>query len=248
MVSSGLHRFVLGDGGVIVAFHRVNDLLPEDGLTISSRKFDRFCRFFRNNFNVVTLDEFVTRLETGQSLAGSLAITFDDGYLDNFEVAAPILRAYSLPATFFVVTGFLGSTIVPEWDARLPRQPGWMTWDQVGQLSREGFDIGAHTRTHVDLGKVNGTTAAAEIVGAREDLLQALGRVSQHFAYPYGQRSHLLDGNRLLVQNAGFRSCMSCHGGLAPAGTDPFRLQRVPIGAWFRSPGQWAFEVLSRRT
>jgi len=248
MVSSGLHRLMLGDAGVIVAFHRVNDLLPEDGLTVSSRKFDRFCRFFRNNFNVVSLDDFVTRLESGRGLGRSLAITFDDGYLDNYEVAAPILRKHSLPATFFVVTGFLGSTIVPEWNVGLPLQPGWMTWDQVGQLSREGFDIGAHTRTHVDLGKVNGTTAAAEIVGARTDLLEALGRVSQHFAYPYGQRSHLLEGNRRLVQEAGFRSCMSCHGGLAPAGTDPFRLQRVPIGAWFRTPGQWAFAVLSRRT
>ena len=248
MVSSGLHRLLLGDGGVIVAVHRVTDLLPEDGLTVSSHKFDRFCRFFRDNFNVVALDDFVTRLESGRSLKGSLAITLDDGYLDNFEVAAPLLRKYSLPATFFVVTGFLGSTIVPEWDVALPRQPGWMTWDHVGQLSREGFDIGAHTRTHVDLGKVNGATAVEEIVGARTDLLDALGRVSQHFAYPYGQRSHLLDGNRRLVQDAGFRSCMSCHGGLARAGTDPFRLQRVPIGTWFRNPGQWAFEVLARRT
>ena len=248
MVSSGLHRLVLGNAGVIVAFHRVNDLLPEDGLTVSSHKFDKFCRFFRKYFDVVTLDDFVTRLESGDGLAGSLAITFDDGYLDNFEVAAPILGKYSLPATFFVVTGFLGSAIVPEWNARLPRQPGWMTWDQVGQLSREGFDIAAHTRTHVDLGKVNGTTAATEILGARDDLFRALGRVSQHFAYPYGQRSHLLEGNRRLIQDAGFRSCMSCHGGLAPAGTDPFRLQRVPISAWFRNPSQWAFEVLSGRT
>ena len=248
LIASRLHRFVLGTDGIIVTFHRVNDDLPPDELTRTSRDFERFCRFFRTYFDVVSLDYMVTRIVGGASIGGTLAITFDDGYRDNFEVAAPILRKLGLPATFFVVTRYLDTATVPWWDAKLPHQPGWMTWDQARMLAREGFDIGGHTRTHVDLGNVTGVDANLEIVGSRQDIEQALGRTPRHFAYPYGQRDHMLDSNRELVRAAGFESCVSCHGGLARPGTDPFRLQRVPIGAWMRTPGQFAFEVLTRRS
>jgi peptidoglycan/xylan/chitin deacetylase (PgdA/CDA1 family) len=247
MVASNLHRLLLGGGGIVLTFHRVSDDIPEDGLTRSSRNFERFCRFFRTNFDVVSLSEIVSRLERREALAGAIAITFDDGYLDNYEVAAPILQSLGLPATFFVVTQYMGSDTVAWWDRDLPRQPGWMTWDQVRELSRAGFDIGAHTRTHVDLGKVQGAAAWEEIAGARADLVARLGRAPEHFAYPYGQRDHMLDANRELVKEAGFRSCVSCYGGVATCNADPFSLRRMPAARWYRTPEQFTFEQLARR-
>jgi peptidoglycan/xylan/chitin deacetylase (PgdA/CDA1 family) len=244
---SRLHRKVLGDEGIIVAFHRIDDRLPEDGLTRGSRVFERFCRFFKSSFDVVTLTDFVSRLERKESVAGKLAITFDDGYLDNYQVAAPILRKLDLPATFYVVTRFLESKIVPWWDAGLAKSSAWMTWDEVRFLSLEGFDIGAHTRTHVDLGAVDGSEAETEIAGSRQDILEAIGKSPEHFAFPYGQRKNLLESNRQRVIDLGFRSCVSCHGGLVPLHSDPFKLERIPISAWFRNPEQFAFEVLTRR-
>lgn len=243
LIASRLFRRSLGDGGVVVAFHRVNDDIPEDGLTRSSRSFEAFCRRFSSSFDVITLTDFVSRLERKASVAGALAITFDDGYLDNFTVAAPILKQLNLPATFYITTGFIGSTIVPWWDAAIsPRQP-WMDWDHVRQLAAEGFEIGAHTRSHADLGKVEGDEAKKEIAGSREELREAIGRVPEHFAYPYGQKTNLLEGNRALVKCAGFRSCVSCFGGRAVSTTDPHRLRRVPISPWFRTPEQFLFEV-----
>ena len=75
----------------IVAFHRVNDLLADDSLTCSPAKFETFCRFFRQHFRVVSLSEQVAASRMGSDMGGTLSITFDDGYLDNVEVAAPIL-------------------------------------------------------------------------------------------------------------------------------------------------------------
>jgi peptidoglycan/xylan/chitin deacetylase (PgdA/CDA1 family) len=236
-----------GDRGIVVALHRVNDTIPEDGLTRSSRDFDRFCRFFKANYDVIPLDDFIGRLNSGASLAGALSITFDDGYLDNYEVAAPILYKLGLPATFFVVTQFLGTDIVPWWDAKLVRQPGWMTWDHLRSLRDQGFDIGAHTRTHVDLGQVDGAEAELEIRGSRADLETMLGMTPRHFAYPYGGTENILESNRERARQAGFVSCVSCHGGTARAGTDPFRLRRIPLATWFRTPEQFAFEVSTRR-
>lgn len=246
LVSARLHRAAIRGRGIIVAFHRVEDRLPEDGLTRNSRDFESFCRFFKTHFDVTTLDDVVTRLEQKKSIAGTVAITFDDGYLGNFEVAAPILKKLGLPATFFVATRFIGSDVVPWWDRDLPFQPGWMTWDHVRELDREGFEIGAHTKTHVDLGVIDGEAAEEEIRGSRDDLRTELGREATLFAYPYGQVKNMIEPNRERIKRAGFRCCVSCHGGLAEANDDPFRLHRVPISPWYRTPEQMTFDVLLR--
>src|SRR5215208_2750565 len=91
-LTARIHRTALGTSGTIVAFHRVSDVVAEDGLTMGSSRFEQFCRFFKANFDVIPLSEFVTRLRQGRSVGGTMAITFDDGYLDNYEVAAPVLR------------------------------------------------------------------------------------------------------------------------------------------------------------
>lgn len=242
-----LHKRVLGRSGAIVCLHRVTDDIAEDGLTRSSERFAAFCRFFKQNYDVLPLGEIIHRLLTGKSVGGTLGITFDDGYLDNHAVAAPILRHLGLPATFFVSTKLIGSSHVPWWDAELLRQPGWMSWDHVRALAADGFDIGAHTMTHVDLGKVTGAAAEAEIVGSRDDLARELGKVPVHFAYPYGQRDNLLEENRKRIETAGFRCCSSSFGGLTTPASDPMRLNRISLSTWYRTPEQFAFEVVSRR-
>src|SRR5688572_13179361 len=165
LTRGGLHSRMLGDRGVVVAFHRVSDDY-QDSLTCGVAEFESFCRFFQRNFTVVTLGEVVSRLEQGASLARTLAITFDDGYRDNVDRAAPILRTLGLPATFFVVSTFIESNVVPWWDRDYDPAPPWMTWSQVLRLRDDGFEIGAHTRTHVDLGATAADEAAAEITGS----------------------------------------------------------------------------------
>jgi len=122
-----------------------------------------------------------------------------------------------------------------------------MNWDHVRVLAREGFELGAHTRTHVDLGTVDGEAAMLEIAGSKRDMLEQLGQAPDLFAYPYGRPENMLEANRERVRQAGFRCCVSCHGGLARAGTDPHALHRVPISPWYRTPGQFGCEVLLRR-
>ena len=89
-------------------FHRV--LPVEDALfpgEVHAARFDAICGWLREWFNVLPLDEAAIRLAQGTLPARAMALTFDDGYADNREVAAPILQRHSLPCTFFVATGFL---------------------------------------------------------------------------------------------------------------------------------------------
>lgn len=246
--ASRLGSVLMRNTATVVAFHRVRDTARPEGLTVSVSMFERYCRFFQNHFQVVPLRELVDRLERRQKLHGELAITFDDGYLDNYENAAPVLDKLSLPATFFVVSQWMGTDAIPWWDRAEGVRYPWMTWDQVRSLHRSGFDIGCHTRTHVDLGVVGGLEAHEEILGGRQELEKQLGAAVELFAYPYGRRENLADSNRHLVRGAGFRCCCSCFGGLNTRNTDPLDLRRVPISPHWGTPDQFAFEIVLGRS
>jgi len=242
-----LNALLLRRTGVVVAFHRVQDGADPIGLSIGREMFERQCRFFQRHFRVIPLGEFVGRLVRGESLDRHLAITFDDGYRDNFENAMPILSRLSLPAAFFVVSGWIGTDAWPWWDRDQRVRHRWMTWDHVRELADRGFEIGAHTRTHADLGVTAGTAARDEIFGAKADLESRLARPVDLFAYPYGRKNNMTGDNRALVKAAGFRCCCSSVGGLTPTGADPFHMHRFAVSPWYGSPQQVGLELVRER-
>lgn len=245
LTASGAFRHKIGTQDTIIAFHRVNDFLDiSDSLTCSSRMFREFCTFFKDHYEVVSLADQIRNCRAGRPKGGTLSITFDDGYRDNYEVAAPILRELGLTATFFVTTGFIQSEVVPWWDKDLPRQPGWMSWDQVRELADGGFDIGCHTVTHLDMGKCPADQIRAELRESRGELERRLGRPITLFAYPYGARENINDMSRALVREEGFECCVSCCGGVNERATDPYSLNRLGISGWFSTPYQMAAEIV----
>jgi peptidoglycan/xylan/chitin deacetylase (PgdA/CDA1 family) len=92
----------------ILIFHRVlsqpDPLFPGE---VDKRQFDNLMRWVAGWFNVLPLDEAIVRLRRGALPARAAAITFDDGYADNWFNAVPIIRKHRLHATFFIATGFL---------------------------------------------------------------------------------------------------------------------------------------------
>lgn len=92
----------------IFIFHRVlpqsDPLLPWEP---DAHRFEVIVRFIKENFAVLPLADAVRHLSTGSLPAAAASITFDDGYADNFTVAAPILKRHGLEATFFIATGFI---------------------------------------------------------------------------------------------------------------------------------------------
>lgn len=242
---TGAHRPFFRDRAVIVVFHRVSDDVPPNPITCTTVQFSAYCDLFARYFDVVSIGELFRRMDAGESMGGCLAITFDDGYLDNATVAAPELKRRGLPACFFIATEFIGTRRIPWWDAEWGIASEWMNWDQVRALPDAGFEIGGHTLNHVDLGRVTEEEARREITGCRQRLEQELGRPVRLFSYPYGRRNQITDANRALVEEAGFMCCMSAHGGSVHAGDDRFRLLRTPISPWHISPMQLAFELAS---
>lgn len=231
----------------IVAFHRVNDRLAADGLTLSAASFEAFCDFFSHYFSVVPLSEQVEGCRRGKAMGGTLSITFDDGYADNFEVATPILKRRRLPASLLVSSGFIGTDYVAPWDRQLPEPPKWMTWGQLRQLSREGFEIGSHTHTHINLATADPEDVRADILASREALQRELGLPARLFAYPFGDRDSISGLSRRMVRDAGFDCCLACFGGANLGIADPYYLNRISIAEWFATPEQFGLEILMNK-
>jgi peptidoglycan/xylan/chitin deacetylase (PgdA/CDA1 family) len=245
--NTGVYRRFFRNRAIIVLFHRVDDRLRGNPLSCTREEFTRFLRFFRTFFQVLTLEELLTRMRHGREIGGKLVITFDDGYLDNYRNAAPELRRQGLPACFFVSTEFIASGHVPPWDAEVGISPEWMSWDDVRALRADGFEIGSHTMNHVDLGVVAGEEARREIMGSKQRLEQELGGPIQFFTYPFGRPHQMTEENRQLVREAGYTCCLSAYGGSVVIGDTPFRLQRMPISPWHVSPYQFGFETMIDR-
>lgn len=242
----GLHRWLLRERAVVVLLHRIDDRYPTDPITRTWADFEKFLRFFSRFFRVVSLEELFDRLANHKSIGRHLVITFDDGYLDNRQ-AGDLLKQYGLPATFFVATDFMESDHVTWWDKEVGIESEWMDWDQVRELGDDGFGIGAHTRTHVDLGTVTGEAALAEIEGSRHRIHEELKRSVPFFTFPYGRPENITEETRALVKGAGFRCCMSAFGGLVRPGDDPYTLKRQPVSHWHRSPYHFGLDLIRTR-
>ncbi len=121
--------------GSIVMLHHVRDMAEQDFspnhlLTVSPQFLEETLASWRKKkIDLVTLDEAVRRIQNGHKGRRFVAITFDDGYRDNAEIAAPILRKYDAPYTIFVATGLVEGTADLWWDgleAIIARQDGLM--------------------------------------------------------------------------------------------------------------------------
>lgn len=216
-------------------------------MNLAPATFAAYCRFFRDNFPVIPLGALVDKLQAGTPLHGELVVTLDDGYADNHDIAAPILESFGLPATFFLTTGFIGADTVPWWDQNNPAPHPFMTWEQANDLARRGFELGGHTATHQDLGRIGDEDAVREIRDSRDAMTRELGTAPTLFAYPYGRVDAMSPANRALVAGSGYRCCCGGAGAVNETGTDPMVMERFLISDWYRSPRHFLGHVLVTR-
>jgi len=156
-------------------------------------------------------------LSVGEALdnppGNSVAITFDDGSETDLLAAAPILKENGFTATFYVTTGFIG-------------KPGYMSPDQLRELSSLGFEIGCHSMTHPYLNELDPAGLQYQIVEARDRLQQICGAPVRHFSCPGGRYSELVIST---ARQAGYSSFATSDRHVNLSSTDHFRLGRVAV-------------------
>ena len=213
--------------GCVLFYHRVADKHP-NAWTISNDTFRRHMLWLLDRFEFVSLRELQDRMRLGGNARPTVSITFDDGYADNYDFAIPFLLERNIPFTYFVSLHFVltGSPFPHDRARGIPLAPN--TIPQLQAMALAGVEIGAHTRTHVDLGEVEDSeTLFDEVVTARDELQRVLNQPVRYFAFPYGMPHNLNPLAIELAQQAGFAGVCSAYGAYNHPGDDPFHIKRI---------------------
>lgn len=232
----------------VLLYHRVSDA-ARDNLTVGVEQFDRQMALLRRHCQVVSIEDIVDWSKIPRSSRPLVCVTFDDGYLDNFENAAPILERHQIPAAFYVSTGIVASERQFPHDIRRGNAPiPVMQWEQLRAMQAKGFSIGSHSVSHISCAQEPEDRVWEELVQSRDDLERELGTAPQRiiFAYPYGGRQHMTAPRLELVRRAGYRACLSAYGGSNVGTVDPFNVLRRGIN-WQFSDAALLLECLGTR-
>ena len=190
----------------ILCYHSINDQNSFEADPLSPDLFEVHLCHLYNNYKVISLHEALGFIELGYcDVENPVVITFDDGYLDNYEVAFPLLKKYQAPATIFLVTGFINGKLVLIDDSFF----GPLTWEQILEMDKSNLiTFGAHTDSHRILSKISEAEVVDEIIKSKTEIEARLEHEVNLFAYPNGQRSDIPNfGGRILKENGFLCAC-----------------------------------------
>ncbi|MEA5115726.1 MAG: polysaccharide deacetylase family protein [Geobacteraceae bacterium] len=108
-------KYILSRKSVVLMYHRVlpsiaaGQIVVQPGMYVSNTTFENHIEYLNRCYKIVFIDELVDKILNNEYLGGYCALTFDDGWLDNYTNAFPILKKHHVPATIFLATGFIGA-------------------------------------------------------------------------------------------------------------------------------------------
>lgn len=200
---------------VILTYHSVGTRDHE--MNVTPTAFREQMAWLADHAQVVPLAQAV-------DIADGVAITFDDGYRDNYTEAAPVLAELRLPATVFAVPGRMGAWL--DHDVHGPESQ-LMSWDELRALAANGWAVGGHTMNHPRLSALIVDAQRTEIGGSKRELEQNLSMPIEAFAYPFGSALDYTKTSCALVHECGFSFALSNRFGVNDALADRWALRRI---------------------
>ncbi len=181
---------------------------------------------FRAQMAWLVKNQTVLSLHDAARGVEGVAVTFDDGYRDIWMNAAPVLQAFGIPATVFIVPAGMGRRLSRKHD---PVTDILLTWDEARRLREVGIEIGAHALTHARLSALDEREQRREIGKCIRYIEKRLDESPQAFAYPRGSILDYNELSKILLEEFGFRVGVSTRYGVNYPGCDPFDLRRIAI-------------------
>ena len=198
----------------VLNYHKVDVL--NHALSVSPQEFAKQMEYlYKNEYHTITPDQLMAYLKYGKQLPDKpIMITFDDGYLDNYTNAYPIMQKYGFTGTIFIVTNLVG------------HDPRFMNWDQVREMQQNGNVFGSHTVNHQSLTRLTNEQVMNELIQSRDEITQQLGKTPKYFAYPTGTYNPAIEK---MVKTAGYKAAFTIEYGQVGADSDLYALERIPI-------------------
>ena len=218
----------------ILLYHRIAEIKNDPHrLAVSPDNFREQLKYLSANYRIVPLNQLVEERQSKKIKNGTVVITFDDGYADNWQKALPVLKEFNIPATFFIATETIGQNLF-YWDQDNPDAGRPLNSDELRQLAAETalVEIGSHTLTHPRLSKLSPEEQAKEIFKSKELLEAVINKPVLSFAYPFGDQDSFNQDTMSLVKKAGYRyACANIHERVRN-NSDIFALPRYVIRNW----------------
>ncbi len=221
----------------ILMYHHISSLPPpapsQVGLTVTDEAFAAQLAYLAaHGYQTIRLVDLLNALYYGHPLPRRpVILTFDDGYLDNYTDAFPLLRRHHMVGEFNIITGYPGKTVGVN---------RYMSWSQIGTMAAAGMEIESHTVSHQDLGLETAAQAAYELRFSRSILAHSVHRAVQFLAYPSGEpfRSETLAAQQrilALLPQYGYVGALldPVYPSTLQDAQRPYQLQRVRV-----SPGE----------
>lgn len=218
----------VGDGTLrrifvpILMYHYVSPL-PESaddirrGLTVEPHIFDAHLRYFRDQgYDAISLYDLHSALQWGSPLPPKpIVLTFDDSYLDHYEIVFPMLKEFGFVGTFFVITGHSDNA-----------NPNHMTWAHINEMALAGMSMEPHTKRHIDLRNRDADFLIYEIMGSLESLEAFTNHVPRFFAYPAGRYDAL---TLQILQTTPIFRALTTESGAYHTTTNYFEMPRLRV-------------------
>ena len=228
-----------GHATVVLQYHHISDTTPASTSTSPERFEMHLDALAAQNFTIVPLQQMVDLLRSGRPLPDrTAAITFDDGYASIYSTAFPLLKQRAWPFTVFINT-----------EPHDRAKSGFLSWDQLREMSRGGATVANHTVSHPYLlEREEGQDESAwrawvtkEILDAQRRIEQEIGSAPNLFAYPYGEYNEAV---LAIVDSLGFAG-FGQHSGPLARHSDLRALPRFPFGGPYGDPEDFTTKVNS---
>jgi len=226
LISGFLNIFIFlapKNRAVILMYHSVGrNEIPS---TVSPENFAKQMLYLKKKqYQVISLTSLRDILEKKQPLpVKAVVLSFDDGYIDNFIFAWPILQRCGFPATIFLTTGAVGGEKIKKDGQRLKM----LDWPEVEKMQKSGLvDFQPHTMSHPRLAQLEREEAQKEIIGSLIAVEEKLGKKEKFFAYPYGDYNQ---GVINILRINGFRAALTVKRGLVKQENSLFELPRITV-------------------
>jgi peptidoglycan/xylan/chitin deacetylase (PgdA/CDA1 family) len=188
-----------------IFYHKI-DVPPSDarirGGYTPAKRFARQMAFLKKEGCVFyTATEMIEQyLERGAFPDNGIAITFDDGWKDNYENAFPILRKFEIKATIFLISSCVGQVSLKA-QSEGESAHAHLSQSEIVEMSRFGIEFGSHTLNHKLLHQIPLDDIKTEVEESKRQIEILLDKPCTVFAYPGG---HLNEMARQAVGEAGY--------------------------------------------
>lgn len=196
---------------LILVHHLVSDRAHR--MSIPTEGFWRQLLFLHRHYRIVSLNEAIEVLNSGDVSRPTVALTFDDGYADNFISLRAVAEEFQVPVALFITSGPVDLRQEFQHDVIKGQRGAFpMTWTQIQYWKQRGAEIGSHTRTHIRCRLADRARLTDEIAGSKDEFKLRLGEEPRFFAFPFGTREDMPTEATQIAEGA-YPHFLSAYGG-----------------------------------